>query len=85
MRFRPAVLKVDENHEFRWKGKFVVTGLFDGEHYFILSGSDNEVTFTHGELFSGLLVPLLRGFLNGSTRQGFVAMNEALRLEAERA
>lgn len=33
----------------------------------------------HGERFSGLLVPLLRGQLDAGTRSGFEAMNDALK------
>jgi hypothetical protein len=85
MRFRPTVLKVEPNREFRWKGKLLVPGLFDGEHYFKLEPKPGGgLVFRQGEVFSGLLVPLLRRSLDGATRQGFIAMNEALRREAEK-
>jgi hypothetical protein len=84
MRFRPTVLIVEPSRELRWKGKLVIPGLFDGEHFFKLEPkADTRVIFHQGELFSGLLVPLLRRSLDGATRQGFVAMNEALKREAE--
>jgi len=86
MRFHPTVLTVEATHEFRWKGKLVIRGIFDGEHYFILEPkSDTQVIFRQGEAFSGFLVPLLRRSLDGATKQGFAAMNEALKWEAERA
>jgi hypothetical protein len=85
MRFRPTVLKVEPNREFPWKGKLLVPGLFDGEHYFKLEPKPGGgLVFRQGEVFSGLLVPLLRRSLDGATRQGFIAMNEALRREAEK-
>jgi hypothetical protein len=85
MRFHPTVLAVEAGHEFRWKGKLVIRGMFDGEHYFILERkSDTRVVFRQGETFSGVLVPILRRSLDGATKQGFVAMNEALKREAER-
>ena len=85
MRFRPRVLAVEPMREFRWKGKLVIPGLFDGEHFFMLEPkSDARLLFRQGEVFSGLLVPLFRRSLDGATRQGFVAMNEALKREAER-
>jgi len=60
-------------------------GLFDGEHYFKLEPkSSGRVLFHQGEVFSGLLVPLLRQSLDHETKQGFIAMNEALKREAER-
>src|ERR1700744_6350081 len=61
MRFHPTVLAVEARHEFRWKGKLVIPGIFDGEHYFILEPkSGTQLIFRQGEAFSGLLVPLFR-------------------------
>lgn len=84
MRFRPTVLAVQPNRELRWKGKLLVPGLFDGEHYFKLEVKPaSRLIFHQGEIFSGILVPLFRRSLDGATKQGFVAMNEALKREAE--
>jgi len=80
--FEPEVLIVKPMQEFRWKGQWLVPGLFDGEHYFELRpDADGATVLVHGERFSGLLVPFLRGQLNTDTRPGFIAMNEALRQE----
>jgi hypothetical protein len=85
MRFHPTVLTVLPTHELRWKGKFLLQNVFDGEHYFKLGTGPNEgVLFRQGENFSGFLVPLFRKSLDGATRQGFIAMNEALKREAEK-
>ena len=85
MRFQPKVLVCDEKRELRWKGKLLMPGLFDGEHYFRLAPSGSDATlFEQGEIFSGVLVPLFRRSLDGATRQGFIAMNEALKREAEK-
>lgn len=85
MRFRPKVLVCEAGRELRWKGKLLMPGLFDGEHYFRLEPRGaRQVVFHHGEVFSGLLVPLFRRALDGATRKGFEAMNEALKREAER-
>jgi hypothetical protein len=86
MRFQPTLLAVQPNRELRWKGKLLVPGLFDGEHYFRLEAKPaGGLTFHQGEVFSGILVPLFKRSLDGATRQGFVAMNEALKREAERS
>ena len=84
MRSRPEVLACEPKREFRWKGSFWMTGLFDGEHYFRLEPSTSGgVLFAHGEVFSGLLVPLFRRSLDGATKRGFILMNESLKREAE--
>ena len=56
MDFTPIVLINRENEEFRWLGKLMVNGVFDGEHYFILKRIDtNQTKFIQGENFSGIL------------------------------
>jgi hypothetical protein len=82
MTFLPTLVTVKENHEIRWVGKFLLSPLFRGEHYFILEPiNDHQTRFIHGEIFSGLLVPLMQKDLRGATYQGFIQMNEALKKE----
>ena len=84
MKFLPVVLRHTVGREFRWKGRLVLPGLFDGEHYFMVSQvGDGSTLFTHGEHFSGLLVPLFRRALDGATKDGFEAMNLALKQRLE--
>ena len=84
MTFRPVVLRAAPEQELRWLGRFLVPGLFDGEHYFRIEplGPD-RVRFIHGERFSGLLVGLARSSLDAGTRAGFEQMNQALKAQAE--
>ncbi|TNE74538.1 SRPBCC domain-containing protein [bacterium] len=84
MKFKPTVLRFDAEKEFRWKGKFLIKGLFDGEHYFILSKiSEQQTRLIHGEVFSGFLVPFMAKTLI-KTKEGFQLMNQALKLECEK-
>lgn len=84
MEFRPTLLSAAPNRELRWKGKFLLPGLFDGEHYFTIEGRpEGGAIFRQGEIFSGILVPLFKHSLDGAIMQGFAAMNEALQREAE--
>ena len=84
MTFKPKVLIVNPNKEFRWKGKLGIKGIFDGEHYFILEPIDKEQTrFIQGEKFSGILVLLMSNMLE-KTREGFQLMNEAIKKECEK-
>ncbi len=84
MTFKPTILSLESNKEFRWKGKLGINGIFDGEHYFILEFLENDKTkFIHGEKFSGLLVPLVGKMLD-KTKKGFQLMNEAIKNECER-
>lgn len=84
MRFRPTVLAASRGRELRWLGHLGVPGLFDGEHAFRIEplGAD-QVRFIQEESFSGPLAPLMFRFIERSTRQGFEAMNRALKVRAE--
>lgn len=85
MTFKPTVLVAAPDAELRWLGTVMGRWIFAGEHYFILEPIGPRTTrFTHGERFSGLLAPLLmRGRTLAATKQGFTAMNDALKHRAE--
>ena len=84
MEFKPEVLKVEPNRELRWLGRLILPGLFDGEHIFkIESLGDKRVRFHQREIFTGILVPLLKKSLDANTRRGFNEMNRKLRELAE--
>ena len=85
MTFRPTITVVEEGKRLEWLGRLVLPGVFDGRHSFLLEDLGGGVTrLTQAEEFSGLLVPLT-GTILERTHAGFEAMNEALRLRAERA
>jgi hypothetical protein len=83
--FAPTVLAAIPGRELRWLGTVVSGWIFAGEHYFLLDPtSDGMTRLTHGERFIGLLAPLImRGRTLAATREGFVAMNEALKRRSE--
>ena len=84
MTFKPTIIRLYPDREFRWLGKLLMPGIFDGEHIFEIEPiSDNLVRFTHREKFRGFLVPILWRKLEASTRKGFTEMNSALKKMAE--
>jgi hypothetical protein len=76
--------KVDTYKELRWIGHAGTSGLFEGEHFFSIDslGNDN-VKFTHGEIFTGFLIPLLSRRLDKAI-QSYEAMNKSLKALAEK-
>lgn len=78
MTFRPRVTVVRPGSTVEWLGRTVLPGVFDGRHRFELTPIAGGTRLEHSETFRGLLVPLLRGSLDGPTRRGFEAMNRAL-------
>lgn len=83
MTFRPTVTAVEEGRRLEWLGRFLVRGLFDGRHAFVLSPTANGCELTQEETFTGVLVPVLASTLV-KTEEGFRQMNEALKERAER-
>lgn len=80
--FKPRVLAAQEAVELRWLGRFVLPGIFDGEHRFALSPYDGGTRVVQSEKFSGLLVPVL-GSVVGDTAENFRLLNDALKDRAE--
>jgi hypothetical protein len=85
MTFRPRVTAASRATRFEWLGHLVVPGLFDGRHRFELLPTGSGTRFVQSESFRGLLVRPLRRMLDGPTRHGFEAMNEALRRRVREA
>ncbi|MFZ4263345.1 SRPBCC family protein [Sphingobacterium sp. HJSM2_6] len=80
----PVFLVIAEQEEIRWKGKLVIPGIFDGEHYFKLEASGpNQTKLTQGENFSGILIPFLKKMINVNTKQGFNTFNKAIKKRVE--
>ena len=83
--FKPTILAAEKEKELRWLGRFLISGLFDGEHFFKIERLDEtKVKFIHGENFKGLLVGFLAKSLDTDTLRGFREMNETLKKRAER-
>jgi hypothetical protein len=83
MTFKPTVLAAEAGRELRWLGRFLVAGLFDGEHSFTLEPlAGGRTRLTQAERFSGLLVRPFRGTLD-KTERGFEEMNLALKARVE--
>ena len=79
-----VVLVAKKNKAFEWLGSLPIPGVFNGHHYFRIEElSNGQVKFIQGEDFSGLLAGLIMRQIGEQTRQGFIAMNKALKERAE--
>lgn len=85
MTIRPRIVKLEPGRELRWLGSLGMRGLFDGEHGFRVVPEDvGRCRFEQFETFTGLLVPPIMWMVGAATREGFEAMNRALKERAER-
>lgn len=77
MTFKPTILDLKKDKLFIWKGKFILKGLFDGEHKFeLIDNKNGTTTFKQSEIFSGILVGI---FNLESTKKGFEKMNRKIK------
>ena len=85
MSFKPTVLKAEPQGELRWIGRFLMPGLMDGEHSFIIEPLEgNHVRFIQSESFTGILVPFMAAMgVFKNAHIGFDEMNQALKERAE--
>ncbi|GGZ25138.1 hypothetical protein GCM10007049_17020 [Echinicola pacifica] len=84
MNFKPQIMELIPNKSFIWLGHLGMKGLFDGEHKFhVIDNGDGSSTFEQSERFSGILVRLFSSSLDKNTKNGFIEMNEKLKLRAE--
>ncbi len=84
MTFEPVLLEASEPVEFRWKGRLLLRGVFDGEHIFRIEEREGSgVRFVHAEVFTGFLVPWLWRDLDTNTRRGFERFNTDIKRRTE--
>jgi hypothetical protein len=83
MHFRPIVKRLEKARMLRWRGRFLVPGLFTGEHTFELEPGPDGVRLVQSERFSGVLVPLTWKVMEPAVRTGFSGMNQELKSRAE--
>jgi hypothetical protein len=84
--FEPEVIVLEENRHFAWQQKTGVRGVFDGEHHFELTETNENQTELHNyERYSGLLSPIIKRLpMMQSAPQGFATMNAEIKHQSER-
>jgi len=83
MTFKPTITAYEKGIYFEWLGKMPV-GMFNGRHFFRLNAQQGGTLLEHGEYFSGWLHGLILSKIGEQTRTNFIAMNQALKQEAEK-
>jgi len=77
--FKPVVQQCQKNEKLSWLGSMPLN-MFNGYHYFNIEEIDNhKIKFIHGEKFTGWLSGPILKKVGDATREGFIAMNKALK------
>ena len=81
---RVKVINVEPNHELRWRGHLLASGVIALDHFFVIQSlEENSVHFIQREVFRGLLVPLFARTFASHVQQGYEEMNLALKQRCE--
>ncbi|MBM3555086.1 MAG: SRPBCC domain-containing protein [Alphaproteobacteria bacterium] len=84
IQIQPKIQRLIEPQEMRWLVNHWPAGLLDGHHVILLESLSVEATRLHqAERFSGLLAAFGSEGLFEKAREGFEAMNAALKARAE--
>jgi hypothetical protein len=79
-----TVVKAEPNRELCWKYHVILPALFSGEHHFVIEPlAGDTVRFVDRETFNGLLVATQAKDIDTHSKQGFEAMDKALKARAE--
>ena len=81
--FKAQVHRLDPGRELRWRGRWFVPGVFDGEHALTVEPlADGRARFGTHEVVSGLLLPFL-GTAMRQSQAGFEQLCAAVKERAE--
>ena len=81
---RPRVTVVKPGRELRWLAREPVPHLFDVERVFMFEPRGGGTRFVQSETGRGLLAPILMPILHRPIAKGYAALNQALKVRAER-
>lgn len=83
MALKPRIVQCRPGRELRWVGRLLMPGVFDGTHQFRIAACGVGVRFYQCEAFTGLAAPLFGAAEVAAIKDGFEAMNDALRSRSE--
>lgn len=79
-----AILRFAQEQELRWAAHFLSPSVFNGEHYFVIARrSGSQCLFQHGEVFTGVMLPIAWPIIRAHGQQIYGSLNEALKRRAE--
>jgi len=83
--FKPEIIKLDKDKHYAWIQKTGFSGVFDGEHHFVLTAlNDNQTELYNYEIYSGILSPIFKRLpMMKGADAGFEAINQEIKQWSE--
>lgn len=80
---KAKILKFAPEMELRWAAHFLSPSVFNGEHYFAITPAGSTCVFHHGEIFTGLVLPVVWPVVRTYGPEIYGSLNTALKQRAE--
>jgi hypothetical protein len=81
-----SIVRFEPGRELLWSAHFLARILLNGDHHFrVLPAGDGATVFEHGEVFSGVLLPIILPLLWLSGPRIYNSLNAALKHRVEKS
>ena len=84
-KYKPKITNFEAPKSFRWRAKMMAEFLFTNDKTIELEKVGSGTRLIHKEFFSGMMVPLMWGFLDKGVPPMLKSMNDALKAKAEKS
>ena len=82
--YAPEIISFDEGKSYRWRAVMGAGIIFTNDKLFELTPTDTGTLLKHSEVFNGMMLPLMKGFMQEGVPPILEEMNQAFKAEAEK-
>lgn len=82
--YAPEIISVDEGKSYRWRAVMGAGIIFTNDKVFEVIPTDKGTLLKHSEVFNGMMLPLMKGFMQEGVPPILDEMNQAFKAEAEK-
>ena len=82
--YAPEIIVFDEGKSYRWRAVMGAGIIFTNDKVFELIPTDTGTLLKHNEVFNGMMLPLMKGFMQQGVPPILEEMNQAFKSETEK-
>ncbi|MEP3196293.1 MAG: SRPBCC domain-containing protein [Lentilitoribacter sp.] len=82
--YASKIISFDEGKSYRWRAVMGAGIIFTNDKVFELQATDDGTLLKHTEVFNGMMLPLMKGFMQEGVPPILDEMNQAFKAEAEK-
>lgn len=82
--YAPEIISFEDGKSYRWRAVMGVGIIFTNDKVFELEATETGTLLKHNEVFNGMMLPLMKGFMQQGVPPILAEMNQAFKAEAEK-